>query len=194
MARIAVIGAGNIGGTLGEAWTRAGHEVTFGVRDPDGRDGREGRFATPQAAVADAGIVLFAVPGSVADATVRALEPSLHGKVIIDATNRIGTPTACCQVLQDLASDHMPVYRAFNSLGWETFHDPHYGDEVADLFYSGPDGPARAQVEGLISDVGLRPIYVGTDPSVVDGALRLWFALVANQKVGRRIALKVLTR
>ena len=29
MARIAVIGAGHIGGTLGDTWRRAGHQVTF---------------------------------------------------------------------------------------------------------------------------------------------------------------------
>src|SRR5207245_3286353 len=30
---IAVIGTGNIGGTLGRKWAAAGHEVAFGVRD-----------------------------------------------------------------------------------------------------------------------------------------------------------------
>jgi 8-hydroxy-5-deazaflavin:NADPH oxidoreductase len=34
--KIAIIGAGNVGGTLGTAWaTRAGHEVFFGVRSPN---------------------------------------------------------------------------------------------------------------------------------------------------------------
>ena len=32
--KIAIIGAGNVGGTLGRAWVKAGHEVMFGVRDP----------------------------------------------------------------------------------------------------------------------------------------------------------------
>ena len=31
--KIAVLGAGNIGGTLGKKWLAAGHEVVFGVRD-----------------------------------------------------------------------------------------------------------------------------------------------------------------
>jgi predicted dinucleotide-binding enzyme len=30
---IAIIGAGNVGGTLGAAWANRGHEVFFGVRD-----------------------------------------------------------------------------------------------------------------------------------------------------------------
>jgi predicted dinucleotide-binding enzyme len=32
--RIAVIGAGNIGRTLGGKWAAAGHHVTYGVRHP----------------------------------------------------------------------------------------------------------------------------------------------------------------
>jgi predicted dinucleotide-binding enzyme len=32
MTRIGVIGSGNIGETVGEAWRRAGHEVVYGSR------------------------------------------------------------------------------------------------------------------------------------------------------------------
>ena len=31
--RIAILGSGNVGGTLGRGWAKKGHEVTFGVRD-----------------------------------------------------------------------------------------------------------------------------------------------------------------
>src|SRR4051794_27234726 len=33
--RIAIIGAGNVGGALGRAFSEVGHDVVFGVRDPD---------------------------------------------------------------------------------------------------------------------------------------------------------------
>jgi hypothetical protein len=33
--KLAIIGAGNVGGALGTAWAqKAGHEICFGVRDP----------------------------------------------------------------------------------------------------------------------------------------------------------------
>ena len=34
--KLAIIGAGSVGGTLGTAWAqkKAGHEIFFGVRDP----------------------------------------------------------------------------------------------------------------------------------------------------------------
>jgi predicted dinucleotide-binding enzyme len=33
--KIAIVGAGNVGTSLGAVWTKAGHDVTFGVRDVD---------------------------------------------------------------------------------------------------------------------------------------------------------------
>jgi 8-hydroxy-5-deazaflavin:NADPH oxidoreductase len=33
--KIAIIGTGNVGGTLGKAWAAKGHEVAFGARRPD---------------------------------------------------------------------------------------------------------------------------------------------------------------
>ena len=35
MTRIGVIGSGNIGATVGEAWRRAGHDVVFASRSPE---------------------------------------------------------------------------------------------------------------------------------------------------------------
>ena len=35
--RIAVIGKGNIGGTLGSKWRAAGHDVVYGTRDGSGQ-------------------------------------------------------------------------------------------------------------------------------------------------------------
>jgi len=35
MMEIGVIGAGNVGGTLGRRWAQAGHKVVFGVREPN---------------------------------------------------------------------------------------------------------------------------------------------------------------
>ncbi|GCE22326.1 NAD(P)-binding domain-containing protein [Dictyobacter kobayashii] len=35
---IAVLGAGNIGRTLGKKWSEAGHQIHFGVNDPAGKN------------------------------------------------------------------------------------------------------------------------------------------------------------
>ena len=91
---------------------------------------------------------------------------------------------------------HARVFRAFNTLGWENFADPVFDGIQADLFYCGPDGDTRKVVEQLITDVGLRAIWLGAEDkvSLVDSVGALWFALVFGQGKARHLAFKVLTR
>ena len=201
---ITVLGCGNIGGTLGKKWAAAGHTVAFGVRHPDDAEtksqvasyGPNASLTTIAAAIPLAPVVLFAIPGSAVEAAVAENSAALAGKIVIDATNKIGQ-----QPTHNLAafSAHAPTalwYRAFNHLGWENFENPRYGDEVADLFFCGAPGQPRAVVEGLIGDVGLRPVYIGGPDQAdnVDALLRLWMALVRGQGLGRGVAFKMLRR
>jgi predicted dinucleotide-binding enzyme len=67
-----------------------------------------------------------------------------------------------------------------------------FADGPADLFFSAPDAD-RATVETLISDVGLRPVFVGADQEdIIDALFRLWIALAIGQDRGRRLALRLL--
>jgi predicted dinucleotide-binding enzyme len=203
--KIAVIGAGNIGGTLARKWGAAGHEIRLGARNP-ARDevqrvlaevGATARAGSVTEAVADAEVVLFAVPGNALAGTVAQLGTSLNDKMVIDATNNIGGsgPLNGLATIQAAAASAQ-VYRAFNIYGWENFVDPIFDGVPADLFYVGPDGASRAQMEQLIADVGLRPVWLGgaDHVDVVDALLRLWFALAFEQQKGRHMALKLLTR
>ena len=201
---IVVLGCGNIGGTIGGRWAQAGHTVTFGVRHPDDAKtvalvasyGPHASLTGLGEAIARGPVVLFAIPGSVMEATIAEHGAALAGKIVIDATNKISQPTA--HSLAALAA-HAPtaqVFRAFNNLGWENFADPRYAGDVADLFYCGAAGEPRVVVEGLIADLGLRPVYVGgpEQADTVDALLRLWMALVRGQGLGRGVAFKLLRR
>ena len=197
--RVGVIGAGNIGGTLGRAWARAGHDVVFGVRDPEGPkttallDGAPGaRTAGVAEAARDADVVLIAVPGSVLDAVLADLWPHIEGSVVIDASNNMAGGPMNGTTSIKAAAAQASVFRAFNSLGWENFADPIFRGVPADLFYCGPEGRADEQVAALINDVGLRPVRVGDldQVDVVDSVTRLWFSLSRTR--GRHLAFKVL--
>lgn len=201
--RIAVLGAGNIGGTLGRKWAAAGNQVTFGVKDPNRPKARALRadlgdtvkIGSVADALAAADVVLVAVPGDTVDELVQANAAQLDSKIIIDAANRMGGGGP----LNSLATfkSHAPqaqVFRAFNAYGWENFANPVYQGVQSDLFYSGPDGAPRQTVEQLIEEIGLRPIRLGdTDQAdLVDSVLTLWFSQV-RQGRGRRLAFKMLT-
>jgi predicted dinucleotide-binding enzyme len=90
---IAIIGTGRVGVSLAGAWTAAGHQVVLGARDPGATDARElagrvgARLATPADAVAQAEIVVLAVPYDALEALVPTL--GLEGRVTVDCTNPV---------------------------------------------------------------------------------------------------------
>jgi predicted dinucleotide-binding enzyme len=68
--RIGVIGAGNVGGTLGRAWAQNGHDVLFGVPNPTApkmlellkATGGKARAGGVAEAAAHGEVVVFATP------------------------------------------------------------------------------------------------------------------------------------
>jgi hypothetical protein len=199
---IAIIGAGSIGSTLGAKWASAGHHVVFGAREPEspktraaiGAAGESAHADTIASAVANAEVVVFAIPGAAMAEAVGALGPKLNGKIVIDTTNQFGQPVMNSIAAIAAAAPQAAVVRAFNSLGWENFAEPVVGGVQADLFYCGPEGEPRGIAERLITDIGLRPIRVGDlgQTPLVDNIGALWGALVFGQQMGRRLAFKLL--
>jgi predicted dinucleotide-binding enzyme len=189
--RIAVIGKGHIGGTLGSRWRAVGHDVVYGTRDGSGEGPGGAPVRSISGALKDAGVVLLAVPGQAVPDIVSEQGAALAGKVVIDAVNRMGAPEFDSRALIADAAPSARYVRAFNSLGWENFADPVPG---ANLFFAA-DPQARAVAEELISAVGLKPAFVGdaTATATVDGLLPLWFALVKLNGGNRRVALRVVS-
>src|SRR5690242_9478002 len=203
--KIVVLGAGNIGGTLGRKWVEAGHQVVFGVNNPDGEKANKLRsvlgdraviHTTAEALATNPDVVVLAIPGTAMNGTIEQYGRQLDGKIIFDTANKIGSKTHNSFAALQQHAPHSPIYRAFNSLGWENFANPIFDGTAADLFYCGTDGPVRATAEQLISDIGVRPVYLGgvEQVGVIDSLLGLWIALAMGQGKGRHLAFKVLTR
>jgi predicted dinucleotide-binding enzyme len=154
--------------------------------------GGRARLGSPHDAAGFGDVVVFAIPGAAMAATIGELDRALQGKVVIDATNNVRNPVMNSVEGIKKAVPTARVFRAFNTLPWEAFANPSFGDTVADLFYCGPEDGKEA-LERLIKDVGLRPVYVGDLQwlSVVDPIAGLFFAL--SQARGRRLAFKLLT-
>ena len=200
--QIAILGAGNIGGTLGGKWAATGHEVVFGARDPGSPKARAALQAAGErvrvASLADAAafgqVVLFSIPSGAMVETTRALASKLDGKILIDASNNFGGRVINSLASLKAAAPSASLFRAFNSLGWELFSEPQLDGQQVDLFYSGPDGEHRRKVEALISDVGLRPLWVGGNDQahLVDNLGALWVNQVFRHGWPRRSAFKAL--
>ena len=86
---IAVLGAGNIGGTVGRKWVSAGHRIVFGVNDPDGKNAQALRSTLGDSAdigtvdialSSNPDVVFMALPGTVMDAIIKQYAAQLDGR------------------------------------------------------------------------------------------------------------------
>src|SRR5438045_3447149 len=158
---ITVLGAGHIGGTLGKKWNAAGHQVQFGVNDPEGENAQALRAELGESAIIGTAeevlqgnhdVILIALPGGAVESMAQKFGKQLNGRIVIDAANRMGEDSMHNLAHFQQYAPQAQLYRAFNSLGWENFAEPVFDGIQADLFYCGPDGNARTKVDQLIAD------------------------------------------
>lgn len=202
--KIGILGTGNIGSTLGKVWAGAGHQIVFGTRDLHNpklqplleKVGGNAQVDTTPKTLEFGETLLFAIPWGAVQETVQKYAPSLQDKIVLDATNNFSGPVINNVNTILSRAPNASVYRAFNALGWNVFERPKFRDVVADLFYCGPDGENRKVVEGLITEVGLRPVYVGNLDQVllVDNLGALWVRFAFQGGMGREFAFKMIQR
>ena len=186
---IAIIGTGFIGTTLGGALARAGHNVTFGSRHPEEGAVAGTAVAAIGEALANAEVVILALPGTAVPGLALEHRASLDGKLVIDATNKMGEEVANSR---SSLPPSVRYVRAFNTLGGENMADPVFAEGRADMFFSAPEAD-RPTVEAVIEGVGLRPVYVGEDQEpLIDNLFQLWITLAIQRGRGRRLAFRLL--
>lgn len=161
--KIAIIGAGNVGKTLGAALRAKGHTVNYGTRDPKNSDERSAKPVA--AAVSGVEIVILATPWTATEALVCEHAEELAGKIVIDATNPInpsltrlavGSDTSGVELLQSQARK-ATFFKAFNSTGVNVMAKPHFPTGDAVMFVAGPAAPIRRSCCALSQMLVSRP-------------------------------------
>lgn len=193
--RIAILGAGNVGGGLGAALSKAGHMVVFGVRDPDSAKTRAALDAAPASAAArpaeavqEADIIVFALRWAAAAETIAEL-PSLDGRIVVDAMNRFdGDPArSTAQDLADLLAGAR-IVKAFNTTGFENLATARDRSTPAAMFVAGDDATAKAAVLDLARQLGFEAEDAGplSNAKALEEMVKIWLTLA--QRHGRSIA------
>lgn len=171
--RVAIIGAGNVGSALSKAAGAAGHTVSVAATSADKAAAVAAETgARPAAdsveAVAEADIVVLAVPGSAVTAVADELASAVSGKVVVDATNPLNATftdldieeTAAAQTLQRHLPD-TPVVKAFNTVFAGRLGNPVEQGVPLPLFYAGDDADAKKSVAEFAASLGFDPIDAG---------------------------------
>ncbi len=208
--KIAVIGTGNVGGTLGRRWAERGHQVIFGTRNPNSDNvqnlleaaGSNACAAGAREAVADSEVVVLATPWNVTQQIIESLD-NLAGKILIDATNPIGpglqltvgtTSSGAEQIAQWAGGAR--VVKAFNTTGWENMADPIYGGESSTMFICGDDAEAKATATRLAENLGFEVADTGplTMARNLEPLALVWINLAMGQGRGRDFAFRIVER
>ena len=202
--KIAIVGAGNVGGALAKNWSRKGHEVFVGSKEPE-RSAAQFRsnqknikVQSVDQAVAFSEVILVALPIPAVVSVAKGLE-DLTGKVVIDATNSVfGKPEPYSNAFEVFeALTKAQVVKCFNSTGFENMANPVYHGEGIDMFMAGDSVSAKQVAEQLSLDAGFARCYDfgGADKvELLEQFAMGWINLAIAQKQGRNIAFKVLRR
>ena len=175
--KIGIIGSGRVGGAVGGAWVKAGHEVMFSsLNIEDDKKlaaslGGGARAGTPREAAAFGAVLLISVPYKALPSVGKDLGDLIKGKIVIDTSNPIvardgDMAVAAREKGAGLASmEFLPgarIVRAFNAVGAARMAEAASKSERAGMPIAGDDQAAIATASSLIRDVGYEPVLVGT--------------------------------
>jgi 8-hydroxy-5-deazaflavin:NADPH oxidoreductase len=209
--RIAVIGAGNVGGNLGARLSNAGFPVRFGVRpgtDPApllARCAKDASASEPAAAAAWAEVVFLAVPATAAVDVARSLATELAGKVVVDCNNPLTwkdgpvwapPPQGSLAAAIAEAAPGARVVKAFNTFGAEFHADPNLAGAPVEVFLAGDDAAAKKLVSAIATTAGFAPVDAGPlrNAPVLENVAMLWIHLATVGGHGRNFAFKMQVR
>jgi predicted dinucleotide-binding enzyme len=203
---IAIIGTGNVGSALAEAWSKAGHTIHLGVRDTSQfknkarLEGISGvRVHSISEAVAASEVVLIAAVPQATQSIARDLG-DVSRKVIIDAMNSLRTrpePYATSTEALQHWTNCVQVVKCFNTTGSENMANPVYDGIGIDMFMAGSSQSGKAIAGQLAKDAGFAACYdFGGDDKfeLLEQFAFAWINLTIMQGYGRNRAFKLLQR
>ena len=212
--KLAIIGAGGVGGTLGAAWARkGGHDIFFGVTNPRSdktqallrRIGAKARAGTAAEAAAFGGVIVLATPWPATEAAIRSMG-DLKGRIVMDATNplamgpdglglEIGHGISGGEKVQGWAGG-ASVFKTLNTTGYGNMAEPDFDGVKSVMFVAGDDEAAKPKVLGLIGELGFEAVDAGPlrVARLLEPHAMLWIHLALNRGFGRDWAFALMRR
>lgn len=209
--KLGILGIGNVGGALGQAWARQGHQIMFGVRTLQSDKiqallktiGPGASVGSVAEAAAFGQVAVLAVPWSAVEGVLQAAG-NLEGKILIDCTNpflpggaglAVGHSTSAAEQIANWAPG-AHVVKAFNSTGSGNMANPDYGPQAATMFFCGDETSSKAAVAKLGQELGFDMVDAGPLASarLLEPLAMLWVSLAYRQGLGPDIAFGLLRR
>jgi NADPH:quinone reductase len=157
--KIAILGSGKVAHVLGAGWKKAGHEVFLSARNPGATD-PDFDIVSLQEALERGDIVVNAITGAVALEVIGSLDTTpARGKTLLDVANALTEngellyPNSSLAEHLQAALPEVHVVKSLNTAAIEVQAAPSLTGP-ATIFVSGDDHDAKAEVVGLLHDLG----------------------------------------
>jgi predicted dinucleotide-binding enzyme len=200
--RIAIIGAGSVGATLGRAWIKHGEDVIWGVRNPaDPKHGAlaKERVKAPADAVNEAEVVVVATPWSATEAAIKSLG-SLADKIVVDCTNPVGMGPDGLQLVLgfNTSAGEQVASWAPGAFVFKTLNTTGAGNmaKAADyqvkpvMLVAGDDAGRKPGVMDLVGKLGFEPVDAGPlkNARLLEPLAMVWIDQAMKRGRGRDFA------
>lgn len=176
--KIGIIGSGNIGGTVGALWIKAGHPVLFSSRHPENlkplvdRLGPLARAGTVREALAFGDAIFIAVPYGAYPQIGKDYANEIAGKIVLDAGNAVlSRDGEISKEAREIgigatSSKYLPkarIVRAFNTMNFRRLESNanRPGARMA-IPIAGDDKEALSVAQALVRAAGFDPVLVGS--------------------------------
>ena len=173
MAKVGIIGSGDVGKTLAKGFLKYGYQVAIGSDHTEKlaefkRENPQLETATFEQAAQSGDILVLCVKGTVAEEIIEKVKRHLSGKTVIDTTNPIADAPpqngvlkfftrldeSLMERLQKIAPDAQFV-KAFNSIGSGLMINPNFGDNTKPtMFICGNNEDAKKIVYETLEKFG----------------------------------------
>jgi len=212
--KLAIIGAGNVGGALGLAWAqKAGHDICFGVRDPNAEKtkallraiGSKARAASPADAATSSEMIVLSAPWPATEAVIRSLG-NIRGRIVLDATNPLsrGPDGISLEIGRDISGGEKvqgwaagaSVYKTLNTTGFGNMANPVFNGAKSVMFVAGDDEANKPKVLRLVGELGFEVVDAGPlrIARLLEPHAMLWIHLALARGLGRDWAFGILKR
>jgi predicted dinucleotide-binding enzyme len=200
--RIAIVGAGSVGATLGRAWIKHGEDVMWGLRNPaDPKHAAlpKERVKAPAEAVKEAEVVVIATPWSAAEAAIKSLG-RLAGKIVIDCTNPLGMGPDGLQLVLgfNTSAGEQVASWAPGAFVFKTLNTTGAGNmaQAADypvkplMLVAGDDAGSKLRVMQLVGKLGFEAVDAGPlkNARLLEPLAMLWIDQAMKRGRGRDFA------
>lgn len=199
--RIAIVGTGNVGRSLGEALSKS-NDVVYGSRRPDEAKSRMGNanVASIDEAAKNADMIILAVPFGAAKEAIHEMHGAEEGKIIVDVSNPLDKNFKWAKGFSESAAEEIAkhakdakVVKAFNTIFAENMKTGQVGNEKLTTFIAGDDEDAKAKVMDLARSINMEPIDVGAldKARYIEPAGLLLIELGYGKKLGTGIGINL---